>query len=195
MVGLPEHRIREAVLQRVARTFASDPTTRIVEELGLLNGQSRIDVAAINGHLHGFEIKSDFDTLARLPAQSASYDQVFDYTTIVCSEKFAPQCAQTLPQHWGIMLARSTTRSTVSLAYLRPAKINRNRDDVSLLRLLWNDELIAALRTIGAPASIARKSKYAIAQHISQTISRREISSLVRTTLKSRATWRHRLPS
>ena len=37
----------------------SGPGTLIVEELGLCEGAVRIDVAAINGSIHGYEIKSD----------------------------------------------------------------------------------------------------------------------------------------
>jgi hypothetical protein len=56
---------------------------RIIEELGVVHGKSRIDIAVINGLMHGYEIKSDKDTLQRLPEQMNMYNSVFNKVTLV----------------------------------------------------------------------------------------------------------------
>ena len=47
--------------------------TVVIEELGLCRGQVRVDVAVVNGLLHGYEIKSDRDSLRRLGVQVEVY--------------------------------------------------------------------------------------------------------------------------
>ena len=42
-------------------------SSKIFEEFRVQHGMARIDFAVINSIMHGFEIKSDLDTLERLP--------------------------------------------------------------------------------------------------------------------------------
>jgi len=65
----------------------NDTNSLIINELGLFQGQHKIDVAVINGSLHGYEIKSEQDNLKRLPAQMDAYNKVFDYIHIIANEK------------------------------------------------------------------------------------------------------------
>ncbi len=70
--------IRDSLRQELVAAYGSDSSTLIVEELGICCGMARVDVAVVNGELKGFEIKSEKDTLGRLPAQSGMYGKVFD---------------------------------------------------------------------------------------------------------------------
>ena len=45
----------------------------ILDELGICRGRVRIDLTVVNGLLHGYEIKSERDTLARLETQADLY--------------------------------------------------------------------------------------------------------------------------
>jgi hypothetical protein len=63
--------VRRAVKSWLAAEYAFDDDTRIVEEMGVWSGSVRIDIAIINGSLSGYELKSDRDTLDRLPHQLA----------------------------------------------------------------------------------------------------------------------------
>jgi hypothetical protein len=78
--------IRIATKQALFAQHLGEPDTVIFEELGVQHGLSRIDLAVVNGELHGFEFKSDKDTLARLPEQAESYGRVFDRVTLVVGE-------------------------------------------------------------------------------------------------------------
>ena len=62
--------VRQAVKSYLKALHEDDPATRIVEEMGIWAGSVRIDIAVINGELSGFELKSDSDTLQRLPLQA-----------------------------------------------------------------------------------------------------------------------------
>jgi len=73
-----------------------------------LFGDARIDLAVVNGKLHGYEIKSDADTLKRLPAQAEVYSAVFDLVTIVVGEHhldtvraIVPECGASSRRHQG----------------------------------------------------------------------------------------------
>jgi hypothetical protein len=59
--------VRGATKAWLSAEYACDQDTRIVEEMGVWSGSVRIDIAIINGHLSGYELKSDRDTLERLP--------------------------------------------------------------------------------------------------------------------------------
>jgi hypothetical protein len=65
--------IRTALHSKKLSRLRSSQEVLIVDELGLAHARSRVDIAVINGCLHGYEIKSAQDTLARLPAQIATY--------------------------------------------------------------------------------------------------------------------------
>ena len=51
--------IRGALKDKIRKELSSDPYYRIIEELGIFQGQARIDLAVVNGSIHGFELKSD----------------------------------------------------------------------------------------------------------------------------------------
>jgi hypothetical protein len=65
----------------------ANENTLVVDELGILNGKSRADIAVINGYLVGFEIKSDEDSLTRLNDQVEAYNAVFDRSTLIVGPK------------------------------------------------------------------------------------------------------------
>jgi len=90
--------IRSPLLRRIHAPGAS----RVIEELGLLRGEIRIDVAVISSVLEGFEIKSGKDTLSRLPRQSAAYGRIFDRVTLVTVSRHASHAQRILPSWWGI---------------------------------------------------------------------------------------------
>src|SRR5258708_29715408 len=78
--------VRRALLAQL-RQEHDQRDSLIVEELGLLEGRLRIDVALVNGVFAGYEIKSEVDTLERLASQQAAYSAVFDLVTIVAGPR------------------------------------------------------------------------------------------------------------
>src|ERR1700755_210395 len=115
--------IRSALHRVLQAEHATDQHTLIVDELGLCQGAARADVAVLNGSLAGFEIKSDRDTLARLPNQAQIYGRVFDYVTIVVGAKHARSIRSSVPSFWGITVA-SEMDGHLELKTRRQAKRN-----------------------------------------------------------------------
>jgi hypothetical protein len=94
--------IRTALKSKLLSHYAKDPSTLIVDELGLRHGAARVDVAVINGVIHGFELKSDCDTLKRLPSQIKVYNSVLDRITLVVGNRHLKDSINLVPKWWGI---------------------------------------------------------------------------------------------
>src|SRR6266478_8085933 len=75
--------LRVAALQRLLAHAQQCADTLVLQELGLAHGASRVDIAVINGHIRGVEIKAEADSLDRLPRQVEAYGQVVDRKSVV----------------------------------------------------------------------------------------------------------------
>jgi hypothetical protein len=141
--------VRAALRRELTEQHLGDDRTLIVEEMGIWSGSVRIDIAVVNGELHGFEIKSARDTLVRLPAQQELYSQVFDRVTLVVADKHAQKAERLIPGWWGTLLASSEQDSSVSLRDGRQGSVNPSPDALQTVRLLWRQELAAILERHG----------------------------------------------
>ena len=184
--------IRRELRREMTLQHGRDPETLVVEELGLCQGLARVDLAVINGSIHGYEIKSEQDTLNRLPGQTQTYNRVFDYVTVVTSRKHADKIAKMVPNWWGISIA-VPAESGVLLIKKRQAKKNRKTDSFALAQLLWRDEAIDALVSVGV-TGIKSKPRQLLWRRLSLDIPQEELGRIIRTRLKQRST-RWRAPS
>lgn len=162
---------------------------RIIEEMSVCDGQARVDVAVANGRLCGYEIKSDADTLERLPTQKVFYDKTFDTITIAVGQKYIDVIAEYIPEHWGIYEARISKHNKISLALVRRPRKNKDVDIMSLLDLMWKDEIVQLLQENNIKCS-SRKSKQQLCDDVIQSISFEKIRNFTRETLKTRQHWR-----
>jgi hypothetical protein len=141
--------VRAAVRQKLAAQYAGDAAnTRIVEEMGVWSGTVRIDIAVINGELWGYELKSERDTLERLPTQANIYSKVFDRVTLVVGTRHVGAAEDAVPPWWGLIVAKGDGAS-VRLRSVRDAERNPAPDPRLVAELLWRDEAIAALDVFG----------------------------------------------
>jgi hypothetical protein len=113
--------VRQALWRKVLADHIRDPRTRVVSELGVAYGEARVDIAVVNGRLHGFEIKSDSGTLVRLPSQIEAYNRVFDRVTLVAGRKHIDGLTALIPDWWGVKIATSGIRNAVHFTDLRRA--------------------------------------------------------------------------
>lgn len=183
--------VREALRANLRAEHASDPSTVVIEELGLCERTSRIDVAVVNGSLNGFEIKSARDTLERLPAQARVYSSIFDTVTIVSDSHHLCGVRRLVPMWWGITKAR-LIGGRVELDPVRKARPNPHVDPYALAQLLWRDEALAALDTRNVSDGVRTKRREAIWLRLAETLTLPELGTLVRETLKTRRGWRDR---
>lgn len=180
--------VRLALRKAVTKEFRKDAGTLILEELGILNGECRIDLAVVNGKLHGYEIKSDMDTLDRLPVQASAYNEVFDRIHLVVGERHWKKALDLVAPSWGIYVATQTKGRTI-LREDRPAQDNPNVVARSLARLLWRSELVTILEELGVK-SVRSKRASDLHSLLINTVAVDCLRRLVRETLKSRPDWR-----
>ena len=142
--------IRGAVKNILLLPFFSDPNTLIVEELGLRHGAARVDIAVINGELHGYELKSDQDTLKQLTAQAAIYNSVLDRITLIVTPHHVDQATAMIPDWWGIILAEGQLEDEINFRTIRSATKNPSVSAIAIAKLLWRDEALQLLGELGA---------------------------------------------
>lgn len=180
--------VREAILTRLNAEHESDADTRIVEEMGVWAGSVRVDVAVINGELAGYELKSDRDTLTRLPLQADIYSRVFDKMYLVVGERHAPKARRIIPRWWGVIVAKSKN-GTITLREVREAKPNPSPDPFLVSQLMWKDEALVVLERHGLAKGWRSKTADAIHRHLSESLTAEQLSEAVRSTLKARLGW------
>jgi len=185
-----DHQLRQALKWKVLARHMKDPNTRIVEELGLRHGVARIDIAVVNGLIHGYELKSDKDNLKRLPHQIAIYNSVLDKVTLVVGRRHRAQAVELVPDWWGIKIATMGPRGGFRFFDIRRARANPSPDPLSVSRLLWRDEALSLLDELGEAESVRHKTRAVVYAQLAEVADLASIREKVRLQLKSRTTWR-----
>lgn len=186
--------VRSAVLQMLDAQHRNDAGTRIVQEMGVWSGSVRIDIAVINGELSGFELKSDRDTLHRLPQQADIYSRVFDKLSLVVGNRHAGKVLGYIPDWWGVIVAtQKMNMPSVSLETLRLPQINPDPDPYLVAQLLWKDEALSVLEQYGLAKGWRGKRIKAIHQRLAAELSYNVLALHVREALKQRSEWLRQL--
>lgn len=185
---LNDEDIREALLFKIDKENKNH-NYRIINELGVCDGIARVDIAVANGRLCGYEIKSDKDTLERLPGQISAYNKTFDKITIVVGKKYEEKIKNFVPEYWGIQVAYLNRFKRVSFKNIRSPKINKDVEAKSLLELLWKDELAKILKEKGV-RGISNKNRRKLREIAGIAMPLNEIKNYTRETLKFREGWR-----
>jgi hypothetical protein len=163
--------------------------TRFVDELGIC-GEVRVDVAVLNGSMTGYELKSERDTLMRLPKQVEFYSKVLDYCNLVVAENHVQAALEIIPKWWGYSVATEMGAGSVVIEAAREAEENLDQDPKALGLMLWRDELLSSLEALKLDRGYRSKSRVQLAVHLAECVGIEEIKNLVRMTLKSRQGWR-----
>ena len=175
--------VRDLLKRHLANNQFGDDTI-LLEELGLCQGDVRVDVAAVNGDLSAFEIKSPADTLARWPKQRRVYSKVVDRAWLVATEKTLESAKA--PAWWGLIRIVQTPNQ-LGLRVVRTAQMNPSPDPYSIARLLWRDEAIAALAGIGLARGVRTKGRAIAWRRLAESASLDHVRAAVRAALKVRA--------
>lgn len=162
--------------------------TRFLNELDLC-GLVRVDVAVINGEFAGYELKSERDTLARLPLQVSVYSRVLDRATLVVATTHFDRARTVVPDWWGIIVARAE-RGVTELQWFRRPQRNPDIRAEALVQLLWRDEVLAELAARGLDRGIRRANRCVLWAHLTTNVPISQLQVLVRERLKHRAGWR-----
>lgn len=181
--------VRESVWRWLEVAHQGDPDTLMLDELGILNGTTRIDIAVINGQIEGYELKSERDTLERLPAQRDLYNKVIDRISLVVAENHRAAAEEIIPEWWGLAVA-SSCRGVVEVTLERLPEMNPELDAATLASFLWRDEALAVLERYGAARGVRSKPRKALYERLAIALDIDMLRAEVRTALKVRAGWR-----
>ena len=173
--------VRALLRDYLAHVHGDD--TRILEELGLCQGDVRVDVAAVNGELAGYEIKSPSDTLARWPNQCRVYSKVVDRAWLVAPEKTLKKAD--IPDWWG-QIAIFELEDRLALRVVKDAASNPSPDPLSIAKLLWRDEALEVLRGAGRARGVMTKSRKVVWKRLIESVDRDDLRASVRAALKRR---------
>lgn len=187
MQRLDDPMIRAQLVPHLRATHT--PETVLVEELGLLRHQARVDVAAVNGALHGYEIKSDLDSLRRLTSQMEIYSRVLDRCTVVTGPRLLADALSAVPVWWGVALV-SGEGSYRRLRSIRDAAENPDLEVRAQAELLWRDEALQLLDAHGAARGFRSKPREFVWDRLCEVCPAATVRQAVREHLRARSSRR-----
>jgi len=182
--------IRQNFHRKKLRRQHAQKDTLVLDELGLNHGKCRADIAVINGHLIGYEIKSNNDSLRRLKEQVKSYNAVFDKISIVIGERHINSIQNHIPRWWGVIASVKGSRGTVYFDTIRNAQRNKDVDPISIAQLLWRNEVIEILQNNKVPKRILRQPRAILYEYLVDKLNVCELRKFVRECFKRRKNWR-----
>lgn len=187
--------IRVAIKAKLERDLDAEygrcPNVKIIEELGITHGAARVDIAVVNGVIHGYELKSDRDTLERLPEQIRFYNAVLDRVTLVVGKRHLVSALELIPEWWGITVAKVASSGHGILLYnIREARENLEQDAASVAALLWREEALDLLEDIGHANGVRSKSRRVIYERLAKVLDQTILREKVRERLCLRSDWR-----
>ena len=187
-VHLRDQEIRAALRAKLKSNHAGEPDTLIIDELSLCQGDVRVDMAVVNGSFAGYEIKSDRDTLIRLPRQRFIYGRCFDEMIIVVGGRHLSAARKAVPPWWGIWEAIGS-EDGIEFKQHRSPKRKLNVSPDRIVQLLWRKEALDALSGLGETPrpNTPRDELWAALVSCASLCRLREI---VRNALKARGDWR-----
>lgn len=182
--------IRASLHSVLRKEHKHDPDILILDELGLCQGDARIDVAVVNGAINGYEIKSESDTLERLPRQTDTYNRVFDTVTILTASRFIEGIEDIIPEWWGITKAEMESDGVVHFFPYRPPQQNPSIDPFALAQFLWREEALSILKERGLHKGLLSKSRQVLWNALAEQLELKDLQDEVRKKLKARSRWR-----
>ncbi|MBI4849787.1 MAG: sce7726 family protein [Nitrospirae bacterium] len=181
--------IRKVLLKSFRRQYKNDTDTLLIPELGLCQGNARVDLAVVNGLIHGYEIKSERDTLNRLAGQQDIYNKVLDCVTVVAGSCHLLKIKKRVPSWWGISEAKFKNKK-LTIIEVRPCKKNASVNPSALVQLLWRDEALSILKQRNLHRGVVSKPRNLIWGRLVECLSLEELRFEVRQKIKERQHWR-----
>jgi hypothetical protein len=187
--------IRTALKARLLDAHRQEPRTCIIEELGITHGAARVDIAVVNGNIHGYELKSDLDTLNRLPEQMRVYNSVLDRVTLVVGKHHLLEAFNAIPDWWGVTVAKmNSSHGAISFCSIRESDDNPEKNSVDIASLLWREEALAILEKINQDRGVRSKPRKVLYERLATTLDQETLREKVRECLFFRANWRVEKP-
>lgn len=163
-----------------------DGTLGVVQELEIARGRVRADVVRLsNCGIHAYEIKSDLDTLRRLPKQIQHYNEVFSTITLVVGIDHIVEALYIIPDWWGVIVAEFNN-AKLRLNHIRQVQQNSHTDYEAISDLLQKHELMRILNMYSANNDRYDMSKQMLIQEVQQEVSKESLVAQLTSTLHTR---------
>ena len=154
-------------------------------------GEARADMLLVNGRADVYEIKSCFDSPARIDSQLREYYRCFTRVTVVSDASGTPAYLNQLPEHVGV--ATLTPRFSISVKR-EPKPLYDHLEHVPMVRLLCQperDKIAAELGVDMLSAEGAYRYRYLL-KKIRQSLSVRDVHKRVTNALRERSRTKRR---
>lgn len=148
-------------------------------------GDCRADVVAVNGTSIAYEIKTDLDSLDKLPKQLDTYRTVFDEIWVATTPTLCSKVVTMAPPHVGIAVLGANMRLKTT------RKASSNRQHVSpnhIFDCMRREEFVAALRQLTGTVPAATPARmYTECKNIFRTLPPDAAHAAFVSAMKSRA--------
>lgn len=161
--------------------------TLLLEECGIQHGQVRMDMATLGAELHGYELKSARDTLARLPAQVRAYSATLERAVLVAPAEHLEAAGALLPAWWGLL--EVPARGGELLVEVRPALLNPAVDPLAVAQLLWREEALGLLEQLRAADGVRSRPRAVLYQRLVEVLPLQSLLGQVNECLRRREGW------
>ncbi|QWA11099.1 sce7726 family protein [Sodalis ligni] len=95
-----EYYYKNLIAKKIFLKNHIDSNATVVSELRV--GNNKADLVIVNGHSVCYEIKTERDTLKRLPDQIKTFDKIFDRVYVVCSQNHIKNVLKITPENVGV---------------------------------------------------------------------------------------------
>lgn len=179
----------EHVITDLRRNDGPDALAR--PEWGVLGHTVRADIALLSPRfgLHLVELKTDRDTLNRLPMQADWYSRVADSCTLVVAQRHFEKARAIVPDWWALWPVREEHGQIVSGTGRDGARTGSTNHDVNpifLARLLHVEEARQALRENGGTKGTSKLGHMALCERLRQRLDLPALQKLVHQALRIR---------
>ncbi len=186
MANLRDPQIRGPLHLWLQRKFSRHCETEILHELKMPRLSGPVDVAVINGRLCGFEIKSDFDSLSRLPRQVRAFSAIFDEVCVVTTKRHSAAARKIIPKWWKLAI-QSARRGKVSFRTVQKGFNNPSVKPDALLHMLTRKELLSIISGRNINVNARKLRRFEIISFLLGSLQLEDVQYEVRRLLKVRA--------
>lgn len=182
--------VRRALVAAVARRVGTQPHVLVPEVDVRWSVPARMDALLVADRISGFEIKSDVDSLTRLPRQIEAYGAVVERAVLVVGDRHLAAGTEVVPPWWTIWGARWRDEEVV-IREVRRGRLNPDLNPLAVTSFMSRDDLSEALQARG----FTRLSTYSadeLRQLLASNVGPRETVRLARHAMLGNALWRHR---
>jgi len=161
------------------------PTLAVLDEVGLFLHEARVDLVVVTDRLEAYEIKSDADSLTRLPTQAQMYSRVFERVTLVCAARHIQRALTIVPDWWTVL--EVTHGDETPFTCRQAGAQNPAVDPFAVAQLLWRDDALDALARRDCATGLWTRTRPAIWRALSELVPATELLAEARDFFTRRA--------